>query len=99
MEAPEQARQVERAGRQHRAHRDGAAQAPLGLADRVPGRLGGRQRGPGLGQQYLPRVGQHDPVAVPVEQDRAEVALQGLIALETPDCTRCSRVEARVKDT
>jgi len=78
VEAPEQAGQVDRAGGQHGADGDRAAQAALGLADRVPGRLGGRQRGPRLGQQHLPRVGQHDPVTVPVEQGRAEVALEGL---------------------
>ena len=53
----------------------------------------------GLGQQHAPGVGQRDAVPVTVEQDRVEFVLQARIALETPDCTTCSRPDARVNES
>jgi len=74
VEPAEKLGQIDMTGGHHGAHGQRAPQPGLSLGHRVLGRLRRGQRGPGFREQRLARVGQRDPVPVPVEQRRAQFA-------------------------
>ena len=66
---------LDRAGRDH-TDREPAADQAVDLVDGLPQGGGRRQHGPRVADGRLPRRGQRDRAAGPVEQLRAEVPLQ-----------------------
>jgi hypothetical protein len=76
VEGDQEARQVDRLERLHRADGQGAAQASSQLGDRVARGRSGGQRVARLREQHAPGVAERDVLGAALEQLDAELALE-----------------------
>jgi hypothetical protein len=76
VERDQEARQIDRLERLHRADGQGAAQAAAQLGDRVARGRSGGQRVARLGEEHGPGVAERDVLRAALEQLDAELALE-----------------------